>query len=66
MQKTPSLEVLSEKIISLQTQVLILTNKVDNLEKENKELKEYINKEAYLKNDLDSMHRMKSFIRSNL
>ena len=60
------MEKISNKLLELNTKVLLLERKIENLENENIKLKEVIKNDVYLKNDLDSARRLCQLMRSNI
>ena len=60
------MEKISNKLLKLNTKVLLLERKIENLENENIRLKEVIQNDVYLKNDLDSARRLCKLMKSNL
>ena len=60
------MEKISNKLLKLNTKVLLLERKIENLENENIKLKEVIKNDVYLKNDLDSARRLCKLMRSNI
>ena len=57
---------INDRLKTLTTKVHLLEHKVLSLEKENKEIKETINKDVYLKNDTELARRIVRLTRSNL
>ena len=55
-----------DKIKILITKVHLLEHKVNKLEAENKEFKQILKNDVYLKNDIDSARRLVSLLKSNL
>lgn len=54
------------KMLKLNTKVILLERKIENLENENSKLKDVIKNDVYLKNDLDSARRLCKLMRSNI
>lgn len=53
-------------MLKLNTKVILLERKIENLENENSKLKDVIKNDVYLKNDLDSARRLCKLMRSNI
>jgi len=60
------MEEIKNKMLKLNTKVILLERKIENLENENSKLKDVIKNDVYLKNDLDSARRLCKLMRSNI
>jgi len=60
------MEEIKDKMLKLNTKVILLERKIENLENENSKLKDVIKNDVYLKNDLDSARRLCKLMRSNI